>query len=77
MSDMAGLNLSRGICILCTSKSIIGSKPQSSSSAAEMPPDTVPGTDTTLANADAERALLTLRQNLAGMKGGERCSSQQ
>lgn len=43
----------------------------SSSAAAGMPPDAVPGTDTTLANADAERALLRLKQKLAGMEGGE------
>ena len=49
-------------------------EPQSSASAAAgMPPqaDAVPGTDTTLANADAERALLRLKQKLAGMEGGE------
>ena len=49
-------------------------EPQSSSAAAAagMPPDAVAGTDTTLANADAERALLRLKQKLAGMEGGER-----
>ena len=31
----------------------------------------VSGSDTTLANADAERALLRLKQKLAGMEGGE------
>lgn len=36
-----------------------------------MPSEAVPGTDTTLANADAERALLRLKQKLAGMEGGE------
>ena len=51
-------------------------EPQSSASAsaaAGMPPqaDAVPGTDTTLANADAERALLRLKQKLAGMEGGK------
>ena len=53
-------------------------EPQSSSSsaAASMPPDAVPGTDTTLANADAERALLRLKQKRAGMEGGEVASSQ-
>ena len=42
------------------------------SSAAGIPSDAVAGTDTTLANADAERALLRLKQKLAGMEGGER-----
>ncbi|KAL3152004.1 hypothetical protein ABBQ32_001124 [Trebouxia sp. C0010 RCD-2024] len=36
-----------------------------------MPSEAVPGTDTTLANADAERALLRLKQKLAGMEGGQ------
>lgn len=41
-------------------------------SATGLGPDAVSGTDTTLANADAERALLRLKQKLAGMEGGER-----
>ena len=43
----------------------------SSSAAAGITPDAVAGTDTILANADAERALLRLKQKLAGMEGGE------
>lgn len=47
-------------------------EPQSAAAAAAgMPAEAVPGTDTTLANADAERALLRLKQKLAGMEGGE------
>lgn len=38
--------------------------------AAGMASDAVSSTDTTLANADAERALLRLKQKLAGMEGG-------
>lgn len=34
-------------------------------------PDAVGSTDTTLANADAERALLRLKQKLAGLEAGE------
>ena len=34
-------------------------------------PDAVGSTDTTIANADAERALLRLKQKLAGLEGGE------
>ena len=32
--------------------------------------DAVSSTDNTLANADAERALLRLKQKLAGLEGG-------
>lgn len=39
--------------------------------AAGMPADTIGSTDATLANADAERALLRLKQKLAGMEGGK------
>lgn len=35
-------------------------------------PDAVGSTDTTLANADAERALLRLKQKLAGLEAGKR-----
>ena len=45
-------------------------EPQSAA-AVGMPSEAVPGTDTTLANADAERALLRLKQKLAGMEGGK------
>ncbi len=38
---------------------------------AGMAPDAVGSTDTTLANADAERALLRLKQKLAGLEGGK------
>ena len=38
---------------------------------AGMAPDAVGSTDTTIANADAERALLRLKQKLAGLEGGE------
>lgn len=36
-----------------------------------MAPSAVGSTDTTIANADAERALLRLKQKLAGLEGGE------
>ena len=38
--------------------------------AAGMAADVVGSTDTTLANADAERALLRLKQKLGGLEGG-------
>ena len=45
-----------------------GAGPQSS--AAGLTSDAVSSTDNTLANADAERALLRLKQKLAGLEGG-------